>query len=92
MAVTRTPRDLAQTVVKRCSVWAPGEAPRQLPLAEADPSKGLLSIDLESGDDPDAVLARLSGSCPGLTREMLEELLTRMSSLRVPATPRSRSV
>jgi hypothetical protein len=76
LAPTQTPRDPGQTAIKWCNVWAKGEAPRKLPLSEADPSQGLLWIDLASGADPGEVLAQLSGICDGLTREMLEELLT----------------
>lgn len=62
--------------IRRISVWEPGKLPQTTTLSDL-PAQGLRWFELVCGaKEADTVLATLGGHCPGLTKPMLEDLLT----------------
>jgi hypothetical protein len=63
--------------IRRISVWEEGKPPREVTAAELPGAEGLRWFEIACGAEAaDAVLAALQEHCPGLTKPMLEDLLT----------------
>jgi hypothetical protein len=63
--------------IRRVSLWHPEHRPRQVELADLGAAEGFPWIELACGADQAApLLETLAGHCPGLTGQMLEDLLT----------------
>jgi hypothetical protein len=63
--------------IRRISVWEEGKPPREVSLAELPDTKGLRWFEVVCGaEETAAVLRALGEHCPGLTKPMLEDLLT----------------
>lgn len=63
--------------IRGVTVWREGRSGEQIAAAsEVEPGDGVLWIDLESSASVERLLPRLSKLCPGLTAEMLADLLT----------------
>jgi hypothetical protein len=63
--------------IRRISVWEEGKPPREASLAELPDTAGLRWFEVVCGaEETDVVLAALEEHCPGLTKPMLEDLLT----------------
>lgn len=63
--------------IRRISLWEEGKPPRQVGVSELTGTRGLRWFELVCGaEETDAVLRTLEEHCPGLTKEMLEDLLT----------------
>jgi hypothetical protein len=71
------PTDAEQPWLRRMSVWRPGSAPTVCGLEDVREGLGFPWIELTCGVGRcDDVLEALLPICPGLTREMLDDLLT----------------
>jgi hypothetical protein len=63
--------------VRRISLWEEGKPPREVALSELSGAGGLRWFEVVCGaEETDAVLQALEEHCPGLTKPMLEDLLT----------------
>lgn len=66
-----------QPWLRRASLWRPGSSPTVCPLEDLTAGEGIVWIELACGTGViDSVLESLSRLCPGLTPEMLADLLT----------------
>jgi CorA-like Mg2+ transporter protein len=64
-------------LIRSITAWRPGEPPQE--ASEGDPGERILWVDLAPTAKPDTtseLLGRLASLCPGLTAEMLEDLVT----------------
>jgi hypothetical protein len=63
--------------VRRISLWEKGKPPREVAISELSGAGVLRWFELVCGaEETDAVLQALEEHCPGLTKPMLEDLLT----------------
>jgi CorA-like Mg2+ transporter protein len=63
--------------VRRISTWEKGRSPRKVAISEVSGSAGLRWFELVCGaEETDEVLRALEEHCQGLTKAMLEDLLT----------------
>jgi hypothetical protein len=62
-------------IVRRATVWARRRPPREATLDQLARSRSVFWIDLVDGADPDETFGALRRICPGLTREMVADLL-----------------
>jgi Mg2+ and Co2+ transporter CorA len=63
--------------IRRISVWQQNEAPREVTLDGLQDAGGFCWVELACGaEEVQQVMKVLGEHCPGLTREMLEDLLT----------------
>jgi CorA-like Mg2+ transporter protein len=72
-----SPKTAGPPWLRRVSVWRSGSPPRLCGLDEPVETDAFLWIELSCGAEMSrSVLSSLSPSCPGLTQEMLDDLLT----------------
>ena len=77
MGVTEAERVGAAGFVRSATAWAPGKQPVALSDPAAPVEPGVVRwIDLDpAAADPETVIRELATACPGLTAEMVEDLL-----------------
>jgi Mg2+ and Co2+ transporter CorA len=73
---TATAHSVGATAVRRCSLWRPGDPPVDVEASDSSTVDGVLWFDVAgSPEAAPKLLEQLRPSCPGITLEMLADLL-----------------